>query len=131
MVTSSTGLSSRTAAALAYSGWWVTAAIIWLIERDDPFVRRHAAQALGAFGAIALLIVSFLVLALASLSFVPALFGFLVIAAAAAWVGGVLLWFVAIWKVLDGRDWRMPWNPGSWVEHLSVRRSTASAEGRL
>ena len=52
---SSLGLSSRAAAALAYSGWWVTGTILWIVERRDPVVRVHAAQAVVVFGSAALL----------------------------------------------------------------------------
>lgn len=105
---SSTGLSSRTAAALAYSGWWVTGAIMWVFERRDPFVRRHAAQSLAVFGLISLLIALLLVLALTSLSFLPAAFGFLVVAAGITWLGGVVLWWIAMWTAVNGRVWRLP-----------------------
>ena len=54
---SSLGLPSRTAAALAYSGWWITGAIFWLLEREDRVVRFHAAQSIVVFGVAALLVV--------------------------------------------------------------------------
>ena len=68
---SSLGLPSRTASALAYSGWWVTGAIFWLLEREDRVVRFHAAQAIVVFGVAALAVVILGVLAAASLSFLP------------------------------------------------------------
>jgi uncharacterized membrane protein len=106
---SSTGLSSRTAAALAYSGWWVTGAIFWFVERQDPFVRFHAAQALVAFGLTAVLICLFAVLAAASLSFLPVTFGFFAGAAAVTWIAGIVLWLVTMWKIVRGGDeWRLP-----------------------
>jgi uncharacterized membrane protein len=107
-MTSSTGLSSRTAAALAYSGWWVTGAILWFLERRDPFVRFHAAQAIAAFGLIALLIMLFGGLAAASLSFLPSMFTPLIAAAAMTWIGGVVLWGVMMWKMISGDEWRIP-----------------------
>ena len=78
---SSLGLPSRTGASLAYSGWWITGAIFWLLEREDPVVRFHAAQSIVVFGITALLVVVFGMLAAASLSFLPSLFGFFVGAA--------------------------------------------------
>src|SRR5688500_1395231 len=101
-MTSSTGLSSRTAAALAYSGWWVTGAIIWFLERQDASVRFHAAQAVAAFGVIALLILLFGGLAAASLSFLPSTFTLFITAAAATWIGGLVLWGVMMWKTASG-----------------------------
>lgn len=106
--TSSTGLSSRTAALLAYSGWWVTGVMVWFVERRDAFVRFHAAQAITAFGLIALLMLAFTILAVASLSFLPATFTFFLTAAAVTWAVGVLLWAVVMWKTAAGEGWRIP-----------------------
>lgn len=107
-MTSSTGLSSRTAAALAYSGWWVTGAIFWFLERRDSSVRFHAAQAVAAFGLIAILIVLFGGLAAASLSFLPSMFSLFVTAAAVTWIAGLVLWGVTMWKTASGDEWRIP-----------------------
>jgi uncharacterized membrane protein len=106
--TSSTGLSSRTAAALAYGGWWVTGLIIWYVERRDRFARFHAAQATVVFGAIAVLIGLFALLAAASLSFMPSAFSVLVGVMIFAWVLGVALWMVSLWKAAHGEEWRIP-----------------------
>lgn len=105
---SSTGLSPRVAATLAYLGWWVTGVLFWFIERRDPFVRFHAAQACTAFGLVATFILAFLVLAVASLSFVPSAFGPFLWAAAVTWVGGLVLWAAAMWMAGSGRMWRIP-----------------------
>jgi len=105
---SSTGLSSRTAAALAYGGWWVTGLIIWFVERHDRVVRFHAAQSVVTFGVIAALIFFFGFLAAASLSFMPAAFTALIGVAIFTWVLGVALWTVSVWKVASGEDWRIP-----------------------
>jgi|SRR5687768_13288663 uncharacterized membrane protein len=121
---SSLGLSSRAAAALAYSGWWVTGAILWLVERRDPVVRFHAAQAVVVFGCAALLIALFGGLAVASLSFLPSTFGFFVTAAMATWTAGVMLWGITMWKVASGDEWRIP-VAAAWVDRLT-RSSTSS-----
>ena len=107
-MTSSTGLSSRTAAALAYSGWWLTGAIFWLLERRDLAVRFHAAQAIAAFGPIALFILLFAGLAAASLAFLPSIFRLFITAAAVTWIGGIVLWGVTMWKTASGDEWRIP-----------------------
>ena len=116
----SLGLSSRAAAALAYSGWWVTGGILWLAERRDPAVRFHAVQSFVVFGLIALLIVCFGGLALASLTFLPSTFGFFVTAAMVTWTVGVLLWLVTMWKVASGDEWRLP-VAARWVDRLTAR----------
>lgn len=120
--TSSTGLSSRVAAALAYSGWWMTGLIFWVVEARDPFVRFHAAQAVAAFGFVALLIVSFFGLAAVSLSFFPAAFAFFAIAALVTWALGILLWVAAMWKVANGAVWRLP-GAAELADRMTLRRT--------
>jgi uncharacterized membrane protein len=105
---SSTGLSPRLAALLAYSGWWITGLIFWFIERRDSYVRFHAAQAVAAFGVVASLIGGFLLMAAASLSFLPRAFSLFVGAAALTFVLGLALWGIAMWKAGSGQPWRMP-----------------------
>ena len=107
-VTSSTGLSPRVAAPLAYAGWWITGLIIWFVERRDPYVRFHAAQAITAFGIVAALIAGFCALAVAALSFLTSAFSLFLWAAGVTWVGGVLLWVLAMWKAASGATWRIP-----------------------
>ena len=105
---SSTGLPPRVLAPLAYAGWWVTGAIVWLVERNDRFVRFHAAQSMAAFGLIAVLVSAFLALAAGSLSFLPSAFNLFLWAAAALWCGGLLLWVTVMWQAASGRAWRIP-----------------------
>ena len=102
------GLPGRIAAPLAYSGWWVTGALIWFLERRDLYVRFHAAQACVAFGAIALAVAMLSGLAATSLVFMPGAFGFWVWAAGLIWLAGLVLWLVAIWHAATGRLWRIP-----------------------
>jgi uncharacterized membrane protein len=123
---SSTGLSSPLAAVLAYSGWWITGAIFWWLERRDRLVRFHAAQAVVAFGVIACLVVLCAGLAAISLSFLPSMFGFFAGAAAIAWAAGVILWGVAMWKAARGDEWRIPL-AAEWAERLSGTRVSPAA----
>jgi len=119
---SSTGLSTNTAAVLAYAGWWVTGAIFWFVERRDDVVRFHAVQATIAFGALAVIIALSGMLALVSLSFLPWGFSIFITVAAVTWVTGVILWLMSLWKVSSGDEWRMPLAAG-----LADRLLTASA----
>ena len=107
-IASSTGLTPRLAASLAYAGWWITGALFWLLETRDGYVRFHAAQSLAAFGIIAAMIAGFSALALVSLSFLPGAFSPFVWAAMVTWAGGVLLWAVSMWHAATGRLWRIP-----------------------
>ena len=108
MIESSTGLSPRLAAPLAYAGWWITGFIVWFVERRDRYIRFHAAQAMTAFGLIALLVCAFGAFALMSLSFLPSVFSLFVWAAAITWVAGLALWVVSMWRAATGAPWRIP-----------------------
>ena len=105
---SSTGLSPRVAAPLAYAGWWVTGLILWFVERRDHSIRFHAAQSVAAFGVIAAAMFAFGALALASLSFLPSAFTLFLWATAITWGLGVMLWIVVMWKAAAGHVWRIP-----------------------
>jgi uncharacterized membrane protein len=105
---SSTGLTPRVAAALAYSAWWVTGLLFWLIERHDPYVRFHAAQSLAAFGLIAAMIAAFFAMAAASLSFLPNAFAMFVWAGVIVWGAGLALWVASLWRAALGQTWRIP-----------------------
>jgi uncharacterized membrane protein len=116
-IVTSTGLAPRTAATLAYTAWWITGLIFWLLEREDRFVRFHAAQAIAAFGAIALLVMLFGGLAGASLSFLPAAFQPLLVAAFVTWLSGLALWLMAMWKAASGDAFRIPL-AADWADRL-------------
>ena len=116
----STGLAPRTAATLAYTAWWITGLMFWLLEREDRFVRFHAAQAIVAFGGIAALVVGFAAVAGASLSFLPEAFMPLLVAALATWLSGLALWLVAMWKAASGDAFRLPL-AAQWADKLNSR----------
>ena len=115
---SSVGLSPKTAVMLAYSGWWITGAIFWALERRDTVARFHAAQAIVVFGLLAVLIVAFGTLAAVSLSFMPSLFMVFISAAALTWIAGVVLWGVVMWRIWRGGEWRVPAAAG-WTKRLA------------
>jgi uncharacterized membrane protein len=104
----STGLPQRVAAALAYAGWWVTGLIFLFLERRDPYVRFHAAQACVAFGAIALVVAALAGIAATSLMFMPRAFGFWIWVAGLSWAASLGLWVVSMWYAATGRPWRIP-----------------------
>ena len=121
-MTSSTGLSTNTAAVLAYAGWWVTGAMFWFVERRDACVRFHAVQATITFGVLAVIIGLCGMLAMVSLSFLPWGFSIFITAAAVTWLTGVVLWLMSLWKVSSGDEWRIPV-----AADLADRLLTASA----
>jgi uncharacterized membrane protein len=123
--TTSTGLSPRLAACLAYSTWWVSGALMLAIEPRNPFVRFHAAQAFAGFGllwlvGIALWGLSFLMAFLSPAAFrVAALLGPLV------WALGVAAWVWCLYQAARGRRWRMPW-VGDWAEGRATKGDPAA-----
>jgi uncharacterized membrane protein len=96
----------------------LTGLIFWFLERQDRYVRFHAAQAITAFGALAVLIAAFGVLAAASLSFLPAAFTWFVGAAVVTWLGGIALWLLVMWKAASGDAFRIPLAAG-WADRLN------------
>ncbi len=105
---SSTGLQPRTGALLAYLAWWVTGALMLLVERRDRFVRFHAAQSLVGLGAAWVLGALVYLLAFAVLSMSATGFASLLWLALGIWAAGVGLWVVCLVKVCRGEQWRMP-----------------------
>jgi uncharacterized membrane protein len=123
---SSTGLSTRTASVLAYSGWWITGLLIWYLERRDAVARFHAAQSVVAFGAIALLTGMLAVLTATALSFLAAVFMPLAVLTVSVFLFGVALWVVSAWKAASGDPWRIPL-AASYAERLARVSEPASA----
>ena len=83
--TSSTGLQPNVAGALSYLLGIITGVLFLVIEKENRFVRFHAAQSITAFGVVACLIFAFGALALASLPLLPAAFNLFLWAAVAPW----------------------------------------------
>ena len=81
-------------------------------------MRFHAAQAMTAFGALAMLVVLLGGLAAASLSFLPTAFMPLLTAAFVTWLGGLGLWVVAMWKAASGDVFRIPL-AADWADRLN------------
>ncbi len=87
--------------ALAYLGGFITGIILLLIEKDDKFVRFHAAQSIVVFGVL------FLV------GFVPFV-GILVPAVS------FVLWIVLMWKAFNGELYKLPY-VGDWADKLLAK----------
>jgi uncharacterized membrane protein len=105
---SSTRLPPRIGALLAYFAWWVTGALMLLVERRDRYVRFHAAQSLVGLGMAWLLGAAVYVLAFAVLSVSATWFTAMLWLAMGIWAAGVGLWVVSLVMVIRGERWRMP-----------------------
>jgi hypothetical protein len=104
------GLSPRAAAALAWGGAWVTAALVcWLAPDGARFVRHHARHALWTTGAVTALAVGLWVLAImAAFLVTPTAFAVVSWLATGAWFGLVpfLLW--GLFRAVRGQTLRIP-----------------------
>lgn len=106
------GPDPRVASALAYLGWWVSGALVWLVERERPAVRVHAMQSMLAFGSACLAWAtcwggSFAVLVVSAT-------GFFVLQRLAQGVllAAFLVWAICLWQIARGVDVRLPWFGG-------------------
>jgi uncharacterized membrane protein len=105
---SSSGLDPNVAAMLSYLAWWVTGILFYLIERDNKFVRFHAAQSIVAFGAISII---GLTLTLASFVFLfvwATGFQILMWLSQLVLLLGIIVWAVCLFKSFSGEYYRLP-----------------------
>jgi uncharacterized membrane protein len=103
------GMKARTAGLLCYLFGWVSGLIFLLLERDNRFVRFHAAQSLLFFGAVSILewFFSYFPFALFGLGGVVGLVGF---------IG----WIVLMVAAHRGRYYKLPLF-GDYAEQLASR----------
>lgn len=126
------GPNPRVASAIAYSAWWASGAVIWLVERERPSVRFHAMQSLVAFGAVFL---AWLTCWLGSfVTLIVSATGFFVLQrlAQGILVAGFVVWAVCLVQVLRGSPIHLPFF-GRLAERLDARltslRSSPRARG--
>ncbi|EMA46966.1 DUF4870 domain-containing protein [Halococcus saccharolyticus] len=118
-VESDSGLDSNTAGALSYLFGMVSGLIFYLIEKDDPFVRWHAAQSIAFTGVllVAYIALTFLGTAVSVATFSGSTGGFLVgslfsLILGLVWlvaaVGGFVAWAYLMIKAYQGESPRLP-----------------------
>lgn len=107
-----TGLAPNVAGALAYLLGPVTGILFLVLEKQNPFVRFHAAQSIGLSVAW---IVLWMVLGVvgAILGVVP-LIGWIVsilmfLLSAVIGLAGLALWLFLMYQALRGEEWEFPW----------------------
>ncbi len=106
--TTSTGIDTRLASALCYSVWWITGVLFLLLERRDPVVRFHAAQATVLFGGLSLVLMGLgAVSAVALLASAPGYQAVRVLGDV-VWTGAAVLWLVLVLRCWRGDMWRVP-----------------------
>ena len=89
----SMGIEPNIAGLLCYLGWWITAIIFLILEKDNEFVRFHAMQSIITFGILTLL------------SFVP-LVGWIL--SPLIMIAGFVLWLLLIFKAYQGEKFKLP-----------------------
>ncbi len=103
---SSTGMEPKIAILIAYLFGWIGGLIIWLIEKENKFVKWNALQALilGIIEVVSIIVISVI---LGLIPFIGWFFfswlGYVI--AAALWV----LAIVAIVRGFQGKTFRIPW----------------------
>jgi uncharacterized membrane protein len=109
--TSSTGLAPNVAAALSYVFAPIGGIVMFVVEKENSFVRAHAVQSIGLGAAI--IAVSIVVdVALAVLGFIP-IIGLVAAVLSiplmfAVGIGGLVLWVMAVMKAYGGEEYDIP-----------------------
>ena len=105
---SSTGLAPNVAGALAYVLGIITGVVFFVIEKENRFVRFHAAQSIAV--SLLFIVVSIGLSVLSGvLVFVPVL-GWVVafLLSVGLAVAAFVLWVLLMWRAYQGREWEMP-----------------------
>ncbi|HEU4698406.1 MAG TPA: hypothetical protein VFS40_04460 [Gemmatimonadales bacterium] len=104
----STGLAPNVAGLLAYLLGPITGVLFLVLEKENRFVRFHAAQSIAVSVALIVVNVAFGVFA-SVLAVVPVL-GWLVALLAGLGLAavGFVLWLVLMVRALGGREWEVP-----------------------
>jgi uncharacterized membrane protein len=105
---SSTGLAPNVAGALAYVLGIITGVVFFVIEKENRFVRFHAAQSIAV--SLLFIVVSIALSILSGiLVFVPIL-GWIVafLLSVGLAVAAFVLWVLLMWRAYQGREWEMP-----------------------
>ena len=117
---SSTGLTPRVAAVLAYLAGPFSGVLVLLAERTSGLVRFHAWQSVLGLGALGVLVVTLLGLAFASLIVSARAFFFLYLVGGLVWASWVVCWVVCMVQAFNGRRWKLP-IAGDYAERFSGR----------
>jgi uncharacterized membrane protein len=118
--TSSSGLDPNVAAMLAYLAWWVTGLIFYIIERDNRFVRFHAAQSIVAFGAISILGIALMMASFVLLFVWASGFQVLMWLSQIVMLAGLIVWAVCLFKAFNGEYYKLP-VVGDFAERIAAR----------
>jgi uncharacterized membrane protein len=104
----STGIEPNVAAALSYILGLITGIIFLVLEKDNRYVRFHAAQSIAVSLVLVVISIGLSVLSTA-LVFVPIL-GLIVafLLSVVLFFGTFVLWVLLMWRAYQGREWEVP-----------------------
>jgi uncharacterized membrane protein len=105
----STGMQANIAGLLCYVLGWISGLVFFLIEKENKFVRFHAAQSIIVFGALTVLQIAIGILiglfAAIHLYFLTPILGFLYPLLGLA---GLVLWIILMVKTYQGEMFKLP-----------------------
>ena len=104
----STGLPANVAGALAYVLGPITGVLFYVLERDNRFVRFHAAQSIVV--SIVMIVISIVLGILgAVLGFIPFI-GWIIAGMLSLGVSlvSLVLWLFLMWQAFQGNEWEVP-----------------------
>jgi uncharacterized membrane protein len=104
----STGIEPNVAAALSYVLGLITGVVFLVLEKDNRFIRFHAAQSIAV--SVIIIVVSIGVSLLSGiLAFIP-IFGWLVVLVLTMGLtfGTFILWLLLMWRAYQGEEWELP-----------------------
>ncbi|MFA5090916.1 MAG: DUF4870 domain-containing protein [Candidatus Omnitrophota bacterium] len=93
----SLGMDANLAALLSYLFWFISGFIIYVLEKENKFVRFHAMQSILSFG----FLFGFGVI----VSFIPFI-GVLMVPV--CWVISTMLWIILMFKAYNGEYFKLP-----------------------
>jgi uncharacterized membrane protein len=102
------GLDPHLAALLCYLAFWIGGLLFLLLERDNRFVRYHAAQSVVTFGALSVLSAAISAGTFVSFFVSRALFEFLLGLGQAVWLTAIILWGICLFKAFSTETFRLP-----------------------
>jgi uncharacterized membrane protein len=108
---SGSGLAPNVAGALSYLFGIITGIAFLLIEKENRFVRFHAAQSVVISGSLIALGIVMSILG-SILAIIPVLGWIMGIVLMLFWLlvglGGFVLWLVLMFRAYQGQEWRVP-----------------------
>jgi uncharacterized membrane protein len=104
----STGVEPNVAAALSYILGLITGIVFLVLEKDNRFVRFHAAQSIMVSVLIILINVAVAMVS-GVLAFIPVV-GWLVVLILTMGLaaGTFVLWLLLMWRAFQGEEWELP-----------------------